>query len=219
MLEKIPAARGLLYVFLEQDGGGTREHVAFTWGDVDRERPRGLAPAQRRSRVGAGVGSRAGYQIPEWLMRACCWRHVLPGTESAQGPTLPVASDREAPAPGRARTMVSACKAACIPHFHPHDLRHRRISLWHGQGIPAREIRARVGQRQIAVTLDTCAHVMPLGKVTENESLHCSAAREGHVFVPPSPVPVWSRCESRVATLAVRGSPWMSACSYHAMGM
>ena len=67
--------------------------------------------------------------------------------------------------------MVSACKAAGIPHFHPHDLRHRRISLWHGQGIPAREIGDRVGQRQIAVTLDTCTHVMPLGEVTENEFL------------------------------------------------
>jgi hypothetical protein len=37
--------------------------------------------------------------------------------------------------------------------------------LWHGQGIPAREIGERVGQRQIAVTLDAYTHVMPLDEI------------------------------------------------------
>jgi integrase len=63
------------------------------------------------------------------------------------------------------KIMRTACKAAGIPHFHPHDLRHRRISLRHGQGIPAREIGDRVGQRQIAVTLDVYTHVMPLAEI------------------------------------------------------
>ena len=45
--------------------------------------------------------------------------------------------------------MRTACEAAGIPHYHPRDdLRHRRISLWHGQGILACEIGDRVGQRQ-----------------------------------------------------------------------
>ena len=67
--------------------------------------------------------------------------------------------------------MRTACKAAGIPHFHPHDLRHRRISLWHGQGIPARTIGDRVGQRQIAVTLDVYTHVMPVADVAEERFL------------------------------------------------
>jgi hypothetical protein len=33
------------------------------------------------------------------------------------------------------------------PHFHPHDLRHRRISLWHHQGIPARQLAERPATR------------------------------------------------------------------------
>src|SRR6266480_876934 len=69
------------------------------------------------------------------------------------------------------KTMKTACKAAGIPHYHPHDLRHRRISLWHGQGIPAREIGERVGQRQISTTLDIYTHVMPLDEISP-ERLH-----------------------------------------------
>ena len=67
MLEKIPAARLLLYVFLEQDGGRIGEHVAFTWGDVDRESPRILA---RPEAVKGRRGRRKPrwLQIPEWLM-------------------------------------------------------------------------------------------------------------------------------------------------------
>jgi integrase len=63
------------------------------------------------------------------------------------------------------KVMARACAAAGIPHYHPHDLRHRRITLWHGQGIPAREIGERVGQRQISTTLDVYTHVMPLDEV------------------------------------------------------
>jgi integrase len=63
------------------------------------------------------------------------------------------------------KAMAKACKTAGIPHYHPHDLRHRRITLWHGQGIPAREIGERVGQRQVSTTLDIYTHVMPLDEV------------------------------------------------------
>jgi integrase len=62
--------------------------------------------------------------------------------------------------------MAKACTAAGIPHYHPHDLRHRRITLWHGQGIPARLIGERVGQRQISTTLDIYTHVMPLDEIS-----------------------------------------------------
>ena len=66
------------------------------------------------------------------------------------------------------KAMAKACKVAGIPHYHPHDLRHRRITLWHGQGIPAREIGDRVGQRQVSTTLDIYTHVMPPDEVPES---------------------------------------------------
>jgi integrase len=58
------------------------------------------------------------------------------------------------------KMMERACKAAGIPVYSPHDLRHRRISVWHYQGDPAREIGGRVGQTQISTTLDLYTHTM-----------------------------------------------------------
>ena len=42
--------------------------------------------------------------------------------------------------------MSRACKHAGIPHFSPHDLRHRRLTIWHHEGIPARVLAERAGQ-------------------------------------------------------------------------
>jgi integrase len=54
------------------------------------------------------------------------------------------------------RTAIGkACKAAGIPVFSPHDLRHRRISLVHLRGVPWARIGEFVGQRNLAVTANT----------------------------------------------------------------
>lgn len=65
------------------------------------------------------------------------------------------------------RTAIAkACKAAGVPVFSPHDLRHRRISLLHLRGIPwARVgeqvgIGEQVGQTDLSVTANTYSHVM-----------------------------------------------------------
>jgi integrase len=61
----------------------------------------------------------------------------------------------------RLRTAIArACTAAGIPRFSPHDLRHRRISLMHQQGVSWAEIGERVGQRSRAVTADTYSHTI-----------------------------------------------------------
>jgi integrase len=61
--------------------------------------------------------------------------------------------------------ITRACKAAGVPHFHPHDLRHRRVSLLHLRGMPWARIAEHVGQRDLAVTANTYTHV--LGDETE----------------------------------------------------
>jgi integrase len=59
------------------------------------------------------------------------------------------------------RTAIGkACKAAAIPVFSPHDLRHRRISLLHLRGEPWARIAEFVGQRSLSVTADTYSHVL-----------------------------------------------------------
>jgi integrase len=56
--------------------------------------------------------------------------------------------------------IARACKAAGVPLFSPHDLRHRWISLMHLRGVPWVQIGQFVGQRNIAVTANTYSHVM-----------------------------------------------------------
>ena len=57
-------------------------------------------------------------------------------------------------------SIAKACRAAGIPLFSPHDLRHRRISLMHLRGIPWARIGEFVGQRDLTVTANTYTHVM-----------------------------------------------------------
>jgi integrase len=56
--------------------------------------------------------------------------------------------------------LSRSCSAAAIPHFSPHDLRHRRISLLHLRGVPWARIGEHVGQRSLAFTTDTYTHVL-----------------------------------------------------------
>lgn len=57
-------------------------------------------------------------------------------------------------------SIAKACRAAAIPLFSPHDLRHRRISLLHLRGMPWARIGELVGQRNLAVTANTYSHVL-----------------------------------------------------------
>ena len=169
MLAEIPEDERLVYVFLEQDGGRIGEHAAFDWGDVDVEGSRIIA----RPKVVKGRSGRRKprwVQVPEWLMQVLL-DTCPPEDRLPERPLFPWLRRVQHPIQAANKTMRAACKSAAVPHYHPHDLRHRRISLWHGQGIPARTIGERVGQRQIAVTLDTYTHVMPLTEVSEKAFL------------------------------------------------
>jgi integrase len=62
-------------------------------------------------------------------------------------------------------SIAKACRAAAIPLWSPHDLRHRRISLLHLRGVPWARIGEFVGQRDLNVTANTYTHVL----MDENE--------------------------------------------------
>ena len=53
-----------------------------------------------------------------------------------------------------------ACRDAGVPHFAPHALRHRRISLLHFGGVLWADIGDRVGQRSKVVTADRYSHAL-----------------------------------------------------------
>jgi integrase len=69
------------------------------------------------------------------------------------------------------QTMTRACKNAGVPHYHPHDLRHRRCSRWHQDGMSARELADRAGHSDPWMTLNVYSHVMPLEEVSKEQFL------------------------------------------------
>jgi integrase len=121
----------------------------LSWGDVDE--PRG------RWRVSAGTsktGRARWVQVPPDLFAAVC--ELVPREDRTAERRVFQGFGAD-----RFRTALTrACTAAAVPHFSPHDLRHRRISLWHGQGIPWARIGENVGQRSLRVTADTYTHVL-----------------------------------------------------------
>ena len=56
---------------------------------------------------------------------------------------------------------ASAWQLPKVPHYSPHDLRHRRITIWHQSGVPARELAERAGHARASMSLDVYSHVMP----------------------------------------------------------
>jgi integrase len=163
MLDAIALDRRLLFAVLEQTGTRLGEALSWTWGDVDFGSLRILSRPEN-------VKGRRGHRRPRWVQVPDWLFEILldscpPDDRSRDQPLFTWPLDVGHPRQKVEKVMAKACTVAGIPHYHPHDLRHRRITLWHGQGIPAREIGERVGQRQVSTTLDIYTHVMPLEEV------------------------------------------------------
>ena len=97
--------------------------------------------------------------LPEWLVEAieqtCPFDDRTPERRVFQGVTEATVY----------QTMIRACQTAGVPHYHPHDLRHRRITIWHQSGVPARELAERAGHARASMSLDVYSHVMPPDEV------------------------------------------------------
>jgi integrase len=130
----LPRASRLPLLVLDATGMRVGELAALTWGDIDE--PAG------RWRVSQTVAK----------TRRARWVPVNAEVFQAVVDTVP-REDRDLSAPvfagfgiDRFRTAVArACKAAGVPVFSPHDLRHRRATLWHLQGVPIADAAAWLG--------------------------------------------------------------------------
>ena len=117
----------------------------------------------RRPRPSATV--RVGLYLPEWLMDAI--EETCPLED--RGPERKVfIGITEASA---CQAMSRACRNAKVPHYHPHDLRHRRITIWHQSGVPARELAERAGHARPSMSLDVYSHVMPPDEIASERFL------------------------------------------------
>ena len=144
----------LVVIVLDNTGMRVGELEGLRWGDLDEPRGRWLV----RGELNHTGADRWVEPSPEVMAAVASLvpredRHadMLVFPPSRPGQSLQAALRTE---------LGRACKAAGVPHFSPHALRHRRISLWHRQGKEWALIGARVGQKDLATTANTYTHVL-----------------------------------------------------------
>ena len=133
---------------LEQTGMRVRELRDLEWRDMD------IAESRFRVRRGKTATARLWVAVPAPTMAAiietCPHDDRAPERRVFPGFSPDVAKN----------VMARACKAAGIPHFHPHDPRHRYASVKLREGIPVTDLAAQLGHAKKSLTLDTYSHVL-----------------------------------------------------------
>jgi integrase len=157
----LPTKHRLALLWLDWSGARVSSIDTALVGDYDEPRRR-----VRLRAASSKTGRALWVDLPDALAAAI--ERALPPREDRDPATrLFAASGADA-----IRTSIAkACRAAGIPVWSPHDLRHRRISLLHRQGRTWAEIGAFVGQRSLKVTSDTYTHVLIDGRELEYEAL------------------------------------------------
>ena len=140
----------MLFVTIEQGALRLGEAVSLRWGDVDAANLRLRLPRSATKRDQARW-----VYLPEWLIEAieaaCPLEDRTPERRVFQGITEASAY----------QAMSRACRNARVSHYSPHSLRHRRITIWHQSGVPARELAERAGHARASMSLDVYSHLMP----------------------------------------------------------
>ena len=158
ILEATGAKWKLLFVTIEQGALRLGEAVALRWGDVDAANLRLRLPRSATKRDQARW-----VYLPEWLIEAieatCPLEDRVPDRKVFGGITEASAY----------QAMLRACRNAKVPHYSPHSLRHRRITIWHQAGVPARELAERAGHARASMSLDVYSHVMPPDEVAAEQ--------------------------------------------------
>lgn len=143
-------------IVIEQGGLRESEAVSLAWGDVDAA---GLRLRLRRSTTKRD--KTRWISLPEWLMDAieetCPLEDRTPERRVFQGITEATLY----------QAMARACRNAKVPHHHPHDLRDRRITIWHHSGVVAAELAQRAGHSKPSMSLDVYSSAMPVAEATE----------------------------------------------------
>jgi integrase len=160
----LPSKHRVALLWLDWSGARVSTIDTATIGDYDEPRRRvRLRAATSKTRRALWV------ELPDVLAMAI--ERALPAREDRVLEGQLFASSG---ADAMRTSIAKACRAAGIPLWSPHDLRHRRISLLHQQGRTWAEIGALVGQRSPKVTSDTYTHVLLDGRELDYAALLAS---------------------------------------------
>jgi integrase len=163
----LPKSYRLPTIVLDQTGMRVGELENLTWGDVDEH-----AGRWRVSRTSAKTRKARWVPVPAELFVEVL--ALKPREDRA--PTGQVLAGFTANA--YRTSLMRACKAAGVPQFSPHDLRHRRATLWHLAGSPAAEAAGWLGHSP-QEHLRTYAHVL-IDRTEINLSEMLGLAQTGH---------------------------------------
>jgi integrase len=144
----MPKAYRLATIALDQTGMRVGELEKLTWGDVDEQ-----AGRWRVGRLSAKTRKARWVPVPTEVFVEVL---ALKPREDRH-PTAQVFDGFLATA--YRTSLTRACKAAGVPSFSPHDLRHRRATLWHLDRVPAAEAASWLGH-SAHEHLHTYAHVL-----------------------------------------------------------
>jgi integrase len=148
ILAHVPERRRLPLRVLEQTGLRAGELHDLEWQDVD------VAGSRFRIRSGKTTAARRWVAVPSWLMveiqETCPPDDRVPERRVFPGCTTPALRN----------LITRACVAAGIPHYHPHDLRHRYASVKIAEGVPVTDLAAQLGHSKKSMTLDVYSHVL-----------------------------------------------------------
>lgn len=137
---------------MENTGLRIGELFAMTWGDVDIRGGRLLVERTRTKGQRGSRRSRWVYPTPEIM-------ELIDELQPVEDRVMdaPIFDGSE---PGFRRAMTSACKFAKVPHYYPHHLRHRFISLRYAAGWPSPNVCKAAGHSKKSETEDRYAHVL-----------------------------------------------------------
>jgi integrase len=144
----LPEKYRLPVVLLEQTAMRVGEVVSLERDDVDAAGLRfRIKAVNRKGRRGSRKARFV--PVPAWLME------IVATSLPLRGRLFPTVT-----ANGLRSAMSDLCESMGLSHCTPHRLRHRRISLWHFQGVPARELADRAGHSKPSMSLDVYSHVI-----------------------------------------------------------
>lgn len=148
IIANVPARWRLPLRVLEQTGLRVGELAALEWGDVDEKQSR------FRIKHGKTASARRWAAVPAWLMEQ------VAATVAREDRTPERRVFHGFNAHGCGTAMGRACKTAGIPHYHPHDLRHRYASVKIAEGVPVTTLAAQLGHAKTSMTHDVYSHVL-----------------------------------------------------------